>query len=63
MSCISQEEKLCLYEGVRHELGAPIRKIELTDEMLDTYLKFSIEDYAEICAKLVDRTPMVLVNW
>jgi hypothetical protein len=47
MSCISQEEKLCLYEGVRHELGAPIRKIELTDEMLDTYLKFSIEDYAE----------------
>ena len=47
MSCISQEEKLCLFEGVRHELGAPIRKIELTDEMLDTYLKFSIEDYAE----------------
>jgi hypothetical protein len=47
MACISQEEKLCLYEGVRHELGAPIRKIELTDEMLDTYLKFSIEDYAE----------------
>jgi hypothetical protein len=47
MPCISQEEKLCLFEGIRHELGAPIRKIELTDEMLDTYLKFAIEDYAE----------------
>lgn len=47
MGCISQEEKLCLYEGIMHELGAPIRKIELTNEMLDTYLKYSIEDYSE----------------
>ena len=47
MGCITEDEKRCLFKDVRHELGAPIRKVELTDEMLETYLKFSIEDYAE----------------
>lgn len=47
MKCITDEEKKCLFEDVFHELGAPIRKIELTNEMMETYLKFAIEDYAE----------------
>jgi hypothetical protein len=47
MGCISEEEKKCLYEGMKHELGAPTRSVELTDEQLDTFLKYSIEDYAE----------------
>ena len=48
MACISDEEKNCLYDIVRTELGAPIRKIELTDDMLDVLLKVSIEDYARL---------------
>ena len=48
MACISDEEKNCLYDIVRTELGAPIRKIELTDNMLDILLKVSIEDYARL---------------
>jgi hypothetical protein len=48
MSCISNEEKQCLFDIVRTELGSPIRKIELTDEMLDILLKVSVEDYARL---------------
>ena len=48
MACISNEEKECLYDIVRIELGAPIRKIELTDEMLDILLKVSVEDYSKL---------------
>ena len=42
MACISDEEKNCLYDIVRTELGSPIRKIELTNDMLDILLKISI---------------------
>jgi hypothetical protein len=48
MSCISNEEKQCLFDIIRTELGSPIRKIELTDEMLDILLKVSVEDYARL---------------
>jgi len=47
MKCLTEEERQCLYGDIRHELGAPIRKIEITDGMFDTYLRFSIEDYSE----------------
>jgi hypothetical protein len=43
----SQAEKDRLFRQVRHQLGAPIRKIELNDEQLTTLLELSIEDYAE----------------
>jgi hypothetical protein len=48
MACISEEEKNCLYDIVRTELGSTIRKIELTNDMLDILLKISIEDYARL---------------
>jgi hypothetical protein len=48
MACISDEEKNCLYDIVRTELGSPIRKIELTNEMLDILLKVSVEDYSRL---------------
>lgn len=33
-----------LFRQVRHSLGAPLRKVELTNEMLCTYLEISIEN-------------------
>jgi len=43
----TSEERERLYRQVRTELGAPIRKVELTDEMLCTLLEICIEDYAQ----------------
>ena len=46
MSPTSQERER-LYRQVRTELGAPIRQVELNDEMLCTLLEICIEDYAQ----------------
>jgi hypothetical protein len=35
---VSTEEKNKLFRQFRHSIGAPIRQIEVTDEMLCTYL-------------------------
>jgi hypothetical protein len=43
----SQAEKDRLFRQVRHQLGSPLRKIEIPDEVLVTLLELSIEDYAE----------------
>lgn len=43
---VSQDEKDKLYKQLRHVLGAPIRKIQLTDEMLCSYLEIAIQEYA-----------------
>lgn len=43
---ISEVEKEKIFRQVKHRLGAPIRKIELEDEMLDTLLEISIEDHS-----------------
>lgn len=42
----SSEEQDRLFRQVRHSLGAPLRKVELTDDMLCTYLEISIENIA-----------------
>jgi hypothetical protein len=44
MSTNKEEERL--FRQVRHSLGAPLRKVELTNEMLCTYLEISIENIA-----------------
>jgi len=44
---ISASEREQLYKRVKHLLGAPIRKIELENEMMDSLLEFGIEDYAQ----------------
>ena len=36
-----------LYTRVRHLLGAPIRSVEIEDEMMDSLLELSIQDYAQ----------------
>jgi hypothetical protein len=44
---VSSEEKDKLFRQFRHSVGAPIRQIEVTDEMLCTLLEICIEDYAQ----------------
>lgn len=46
MCNINEEDKERLFRQVRHTLGAPLRKVELEDEMLCTYLEISIEHIA-----------------
>lgn len=43
---INDAEKSKLFRQIKHRLGAPIRKVELEDEMLCTLLEISIEDYS-----------------
>lgn len=43
---ISEIEREKIFRQVKHRLGAPIRKIELEDEMMSTLLEISIEDYS-----------------
>ncbi len=47
MSIIAEPERTQLYTRLRHLLGAPLRSIELEDEMLDSLLALSIEDYSQ----------------
>ena len=42
MSIVNEQDRL--FKQVRHSLGAPLRKVELTNEMLCTYLEISIEN-------------------
>lgn len=41
------EEKQALFRQVRTKLGAPIRKIEITDDMMCDLLELAVGDYAE----------------
>jgi len=47
MSIIIEPQRTKLYTRIRHLLGAPIRGIELEDEMLDSLLELSVEDYSQ----------------
>ena len=44
---ITEPFRTTLYKRIRHLLGAPIRGVEITDEMLDSFVSLSIEDYSE----------------
>jgi hypothetical protein len=48
------EKKLQFYQKVRHLLGGPLRSVELEDEMMDTLLEYSIDDYSQVCTRLVN---------
>lgn len=43
----TEEEKEKLFRQFKHSLGYPLRKIELTDDMLETFLEMAIENYAQ----------------
>ena len=46
MALISTVERNKLYLKVKHSLGYPVRPIQITDEMMDSYLEFAVEDYS-----------------
>jgi len=43
---ISNKDKEKIFKQLRYSLGAPLRKIELTDEMLSVFLEMATEDYS-----------------
>jgi hypothetical protein len=47
MSIINEPGRTKLYTRVKHLLGYPLRSIEIKDEMLDSLLELSIEDYSQ----------------
>ena len=47
MAVIAEPERSQLYIRLKHLLGAPLRSVELEDEMLDSLLELSIEDYSQ----------------
>lgn len=44
---IKPEEREKLFRQAKHRLGAPLRKIQLDDEQMDTFLEMATEDYVE----------------
>jgi hypothetical protein len=44
---INPEERAKIFTLVKHRLGAPIRKIQLKDEQLDSLLEIATQDYVE----------------
>jgi len=47
MGIITEPSRTKLYTRVKHLLGAPLRSVELEDEMMDSLLELSIEDYSQ----------------
>ena len=47
MAIIDEPVRTKFYQTVRHLLGAPLRSVELEDEMMDTLLEYSIDDYSQ----------------
>ena len=44
---ISEPQRSKLYKRIRHLLGAPIRSVEIEDEMMDSLLELAIGDYSQ----------------
>jgi hypothetical protein len=53
MSVITEPQRSKLYTRIKHLLGAPIRGVEITDEMMDSLLELSIQDYAQYVRYMV----------
>lgn len=47
MVIIPEPDRTRLYTRIRHLLGAPLRSVEITDEMLDSLMELSISDYSQ----------------
>jgi hypothetical protein len=63
MSVIPEPERSKIYTRVKHLLGAPIRSVEVEDEMMDSLMELSIQDYEEyILQWLIDSQWVNLVN-
>ena len=47
MAAITTEDRKKLFTRLRHQLGAPLVGVELEDDMLDSLLELSIQDYSQ----------------
>lgn len=47
MSIINEPQRTKLYTRVKHLLGYPLRTVEIKDEMMDSLLELSIQDYSQ----------------
>ena len=45
---VNNKDREKLFTQFRHRMGAPLVKIEITDEQLETALELAIEDYAKV---------------
>lgn len=45
---INEAEKAKLFRQVRHRLGAPVRKVELEDEVMCTLVEIAVEDHSSM---------------
>lgn len=55
---VIDEERKALFKKIRSRLGAPVRKVELTDDQLCDLLEQAVEDYAELVQNF-----MIENNW
>ena len=63
MAAIPEPERSKIYTRIKHQLGAPLRSVELEDEMLDSLMELAIGDYEEyILQWLIDSQWVNLVN-
>ena len=63
MSVIPEPERSKIYTRIKHLLGAPLRSVEVEDEMMDSLMELSIQDYEEyILQWLIDSQWVNLVN-
>ena len=63
MSVIPEPERSKIYTRIKHLLGAPVRSVEVEDEMMDSLMELSIQDYEEyILQWLIDSQWVNLVN-
>jgi hypothetical protein len=63
MPVISEPERSQIYTRIKHLLGAPIRSVEVEDEMMDSLMELSIGDYEQyILDWLIESQWVNLVN-
>lgn len=63
MAVIQEPERSQIYTRLKHLLGAPIRSVELEDEMLDSLMELSIQDYEQYTLDwLIESNWVNLVN-
>ena len=63
MAVLPEPERSRIYTRIKHQLGAPLRSVELEDEMMDSLMELAIGDYEEyILQWLIDSQWVNLVN-
>jgi hypothetical protein len=63
MAALPEPERSRIYTRIKHLLGAPLRSVELEDEMMDSLMELSIGDYEEYVLQwLIDSQWVNLVN-